>query len=282
MVKTIAVLLAVHNRRDKTLNCLQNLFSQKVSYGYEIQVYLTDDGCSDGTPETVKKNFPQVHIIKGDGNLFWNRGMWTAWNAAVKDKRYDYFLWLNDDTYTYPEMLDSLVKVSESKENKAIIVGPTVDTKERNTHTYGGRKDKKLIPLDGTLQQCDTFNGNIVLIPDYVYVRLGCNDPYFHHSLGDLDYGMRANEAGIGIYQLGMAVGECDRHGHIMKWCDPEVSLFNRWKVLFHPTGYPPKEVFYFNKRHYGIAKAMVRVVATFLRCLMPGLWIKMNKANWI
>lgn len=91
MIKTIAVLLTVHNRREKTLNCLQNLFSQKVSGGYEIQIYLTNDGCTDTTAEAVEKDFPQVHIIKGNGNLFWNRGMWTAWNAAVKDKKYDYY-----------------------------------------------------------------------------------------------------------------------------------------------------------------------------------------------
>lgn len=121
-----------------------------------------------------------------------------------------------------------------------------------------------------------------MLIPDYVYERLGFNDPYFHHSLGDLDYGMRANKAKIGIYQLGKAVGECDRHGYIMKWCNPEISLFQRWKALFHPTGYPPKEVFYFNKRHSGIVRAIVCVATTFFRCLMPKLWIKMNKANWI
>lgn len=144
MTKTIAVLLTVHNRREKTLNCLQNLFSQKMPEGYEIKVYLTDDGCTDGTLEAVSKVFPQVHIIKGDGNLFWNRGMWTAWNAAVRDNRYNFYLWLNDDTYTYPEMLESLINVSESKGNRAIIVGSTVDTQKRNTHTYGGRKIKSL------------------------------------------------------------------------------------------------------------------------------------------
>ena len=282
MKRTIAVLLTVHNRKEKTLNCLHNLFFQDVPNGYEIQVYLTDDGCTDGTPEAIKEYLPQIHILKGNGSLYWNRGMWTAWTAATKDKKCDFFLWLNDDTYTYPFMLASLIEASNSKDDNAIIVGPTVDTNGKGIHTYGGRINNQLVPLDGKLQRCDTFNGNIVLIPNSVYEHLGCNDPYFHHGLGDLDYGMRAHKAGIGIYQLGKAVGECDRHGYIMKWCDPKLTFSERWKALFHPTGYPPKEVFYFNKKHYGFIKAIVRTITTYLRCLVPGLWIKMNKANWI
>lgn len=89
-----------------------------------MDVYLTDDGCTDGTPEAVRQQFPQVHIIHGDGNLFWNRGMYTAWQEAAK-KDYDFYLWLNDDTFVYPDMLSALLHASQQKENKAIIVGPT-------------------------------------------------------------------------------------------------------------------------------------------------------------
>lgn len=86
-MKLIAVLLTVHNRKEKTLCCLQNLFKQKIPNGYQIEVYLTDDGCTDGTPEAVHEQFPAVHIIKGDGSLFWNRGMYTAWDTAGKATR---------------------------------------------------------------------------------------------------------------------------------------------------------------------------------------------------
>lgn len=280
MIKFIAILLTVYNRKEQTLICLKNIYEQYIPGNYKIQVYLTDDGCTDGTPESIRIKFPQVHVIKGNGNLFWNRGMWTAWNAAIKDQQYDYFLWLNDDTNTYPQMLSSLIEASESKENKAIIVGATVDTSRQNIQTYGGRKNKELVPLNGKLQKCDTFNGNIVLIPNYVYKQLGCNDPYFQHSFGDLDYGMKASKAHIAIYQYGKAVGECDRHEHIMQWADPKIYLANRWKNLFQPTGFPPKEVFYFNKKHYGITVAILRVITTLTRCLFPNLWIKLNKAG--
>lgn len=279
--QSIAILLTVFNRKQKTIKCLENIYKQSSYSNYKIDIFLTDDGSTDGTSDLIKSKYPDVVIIKGN-NLYWNRGMWTSWNAAIKKKLYDFYLWLNDDTFTYPYMLDRLIYVSNLCNDKAIIVGPTIDNSGLGIHTYGGRKNKNLVPLNGELQECDSFNGNIVLIPSYVYNIVGMNDPVFHHSLGDLDYGMRARKAGIRIIQLGEAVGECDRHNRIMKWCDPEIKLIDRMKFLFQPTGYPPKEVFLFNKRHYGVFKAIIMLLTTFIRCIFPSIWIKLNKAQWI
>lgn len=80
----IAVLLTVHDRKNKTLRCLENLYKQVLPNYLRLDIYLTDDGCTDGTPEAIKRQFPKVHIIKGDGNLFWNRGMYRAWEEAAK------------------------------------------------------------------------------------------------------------------------------------------------------------------------------------------------------
>jgi GT2 family glycosyltransferase len=73
--KRIAVLLTVFNRKEKTKTCLQALFSQELAGEACIEVFLTNDGCTDGTPEMVKTLFPQAHLVEGDGQLFWNRGM---------------------------------------------------------------------------------------------------------------------------------------------------------------------------------------------------------------
>lgn len=53
--------------------------SQKfISAGSPFDVFLVDDESTDGTSEAIKSEFPEVSIIKGDGSLFWNRGMYTA------------------------------------------------------------------------------------------------------------------------------------------------------------------------------------------------------------
>ena len=61
-----------------------------------------DDASTDGTSDAVRQTYPQVKIFSGDGNLFWNGGMWGVFSEAMKDEP-DYYLWLNDDTIIYPE-----------------------------------------------------------------------------------------------------------------------------------------------------------------------------------
>ena len=71
---TIAVLITCHNRKDTTLSCLGRLFSIRK----DIDVYCVDDNSTDGTADAIRENFPQVNLIRGDGNLFWCRGMRKA------------------------------------------------------------------------------------------------------------------------------------------------------------------------------------------------------------
>lgn len=276
-MQTIAVLLTVFNRKDKTLECLKRLYSQLPINGYQVDVYLTDDGCTDGTSEAVASQFPEVHIIQGSGNLYWNRGMYAAWREAAKND-YDYYLWLNDDTYVYSNMLISLLEASLLKTDKAIIIGAT-QSLDGTQITYGGRLGNNKIPVpNGNLISVCHFNGNIVLVPRYVYNKLGNLDYYFTHSKGDFDYGLRALKAGIEMYQVGECLGECDLHESLDKWCNPDVPFVQRWKMLYRPNGMPPNETFHLERRHYGLLMATFHYITVHVRCIFPSLWIKLNK----
>ena len=107
MKKTVAVLLTVFNRKDITLKGLSTLYAamKPVEDKYSFDVYMTNDGCTDGTPEAVKNCFPDVHIINGNGNLYWSGGMRKAWDVAAKTHDYDYYLWFNDDAVLYENAL---------------------------------------------------------------------------------------------------------------------------------------------------------------------------------
>ena len=280
-MKRIAVLLTVFNRKEGTLRCLANLHKMNLPDECRMDVYLTNDGCTDGTPGAVKDQFPEVNVIEGDGTLFWNRGMYTAWEAAAKAYDYDYYLWLNDDTFVYCYAVNILISCSESKNDRCIIVGATVDTDTKQRVTYGGRvKGKGIAPVNGDMVSVDYFNGNIVLVPSAVYRILGNLDWYFTHSKGDFDYGMRARKAGIYIYQCGKVLGECNLHPRIDKWCDSDVPFRKRWKLLNRPNGMPPKETFHLEKRHKGLFIAIFHFCTTVIRCLVPKLWIWMGKAK--
>jgi GT2 family glycosyltransferase len=111
MSLTIAVLVTVHNRRDTTLECLKRLMAQTLPDCWSIQVYLVDDGSSDGTSAAVLSAFPLTTVIPGDGTLFWCEGMRLAWSRAANSNP-EYYMWLNDDTYLRPGCLERLLSIS--------------------------------------------------------------------------------------------------------------------------------------------------------------------------
>lgn len=272
MNKTIAALLTVHNRKDKTMSCLLELVKQKLPEDIKLDIYLTDDGSTDGTAEAVKTEFPFVTVINGDGSLYWNRGMIKAWAESEK-KDYDYYLLLNDDTILFDGVLSEMYEQS-SNYASSIIVGATVD-RENKRITYGGRdKYNGLITTFNGITKCDTFNGNVVLIPKVVYRKIGKLDPTFHHGIGDTDYGLRATSAGFECLIFPHPVGICDSHEKLPKWCDSSVPVFKRIKYLYAPggNGNNPIQFFIYRKRHYGLLAAVKSFITNHIRAIFPNI----------
>lgn len=269
-MKRIAALLTVYNRKEGTLKCLQRLLTPTTPQGYTLDVFLTNDACTDGTPQAVQQHYPKVHIINGDGTLFWNRGMIAAWKQAAKDN-YDHYLWLNDDTFVYPNLLPDLTQAAQHHPD-AIIVGPT-QSLDHSRMTYGGSYHNHPVTPNGKLMPLTCFNGNIVLVPRSAFHKLGYLDHYFRHSKGDFDYAMRAVKAGIPILLAPHYLGECDLHPSLDKWCNPHTPLTTRLRLLYHPNGMPPHEIFHLEHRHLGLLPAMYHYCTVHLRCLFPQIW---------
>ena len=274
-MNTIAVLLTVHNRKEKTLHCLQNLFAQKLPEGVQIDVYLVNDGCTDGTPEAIAKIYPQVKIIKGTGSLFWNRGMHLAWQTACQTKNYDYYLWLNDDTFIYTDTIAHLLHCSYEADNKALICGILCSETDNNKTTYGSWTKGKLSNANGEMQEADIINGNVVLVPKIVYNSVGMLDPIFPHAIGDFDYGLRALKNGHKCYSTKKYIGTCENNPKLPKWCYASTPLSERWKDLYSPLGYAhPNYFFVYEKRNFGLLTAVKHYISIHLRVAFPQLWM--------
>lgn len=272
--------MTVHNRRETTLSCLKHLSDLVYDRdAVHVDYYLTNDGCTDGTADAVHALFPEVRIVTGDGNLFWNRGMHLAWTKAEK-LDYDFYWWINDDTFVEKDALTRMLEVSASHKDEVLTVGSTIASDGDGTVTYGGLKDGRLIEDLGSERKCDTMNGNIVLIPRSVFKRIGKNDPYYHHALGDYDYGLRAGKSGIGIYLVPGICGFCDLHEKPVIWMDPSYPLRKRWKNFFSPAGNNPFEFFHFRKRHFGVFAACTSFITNFIHLFFPSLWTRNKKKN--
>src|SRR5579883_3521853 len=101
---TLNVLLACHNRKDKTLSSLKALRRQKVPRGLKVKVTLFDDGSTDGTAQAVRAGKLADKIVRGDGNYFWCGAMRTLVKGVSGSKK-DFILLLNDDTFLEPKTL---------------------------------------------------------------------------------------------------------------------------------------------------------------------------------
>jgi GT2 family glycosyltransferase len=275
----LAVLMTVFNRVDKTMICLDKLFSSKgIGEQFSLNVFLVDDGSTDGTWEKVSESFPAVHLIKGNGNLYWNRGMYTAWQSASVYSDFDAFVWLNNDTMLMKNGIMTLIEGANQTSWQSIVCGSIQDPREPGILTYGGclitQEGFKLNYPDGTLKPCDIINGNCVLIPRYVFEKVGMLDWKFTHAIGDNDYSLRAIKVGVKSYSTEF-VASCEKNEQLPAWCQASKPIFTRMKNLYHPLGRnEPLNFFRFKFRHYGFLPAIKSFISLHIRMLFPSIWI--------
>ena len=264
----IATLLTCHNRKPKTLACLRSLQGL-----IDTDIFLVDDASTDGTSEAVRKHFPNVHIIEGNGNFFWSRGMYTAWREAMKGD-YDYYLWLNDDVELYPFFFQELIECIQYGKNHCIVSG-LIENAEKTRILYGGCDEHKQLAQCNQIPTSITFmNGNVVLVPKCVVSEIGIIDPVYHHDLGDVDYGLRALEHGIKVYatRRPVAMGYSNNFCRVRKW---HATLKLRFQKLYSPLGSHPRINFYYRKKHFGILNAASYFVFLHILNILPDVVVE-------
>jgi GT2 family glycosyltransferase len=279
----IAVLMACYNRKELTRRCLTHLFEARADVN--LDVFLVDDGSTDGTAEMVRTTWPTVKIVAGTGSLFWSGGMNLAWSTALSAKPdYDAFLWLNDDAALYGTgldgMLSDLAAVRRSPDDPVIIVGAMQD-QTRSRVTYGAQEiASKRKPLrmsvaapSGAPAPCDTFSGNAVLITRAVVDRVGLLSPDFHHTFSDLDYGLRARKAGVSVFGSSDYVGTCELNTVGGTFADPALSRWRRLGLLRRAeNSVHAKDWRTFVRKHSGLGPlGWLYSLAPYLRLILTG-----------
>lgn len=260
----IVVLMTCYNRREKTLACLAALYRNLLPAGTKLGVVLVDDGSADGTGEAVANAYPDVEVVCGNGNLFWNGGMRLAWEAA-QTRSYDYLLWLNDDTLldddTIRRLLATEAQLRKRLGRPAIIVGST-RTPGSEIPSYGGEVRRhwlrtirfELIQPGREAVECDTMDGNCVLVSREISLALGNLEPRFVHAMGDTDYGLRTKAIGYSIWVMPGYAGTCVNDNLIAgSFNDATLPLAVRMHKILSPKGLPPRPWLVFTRRHAGV-----------------------------
>ena len=286
-----AVLITCYNRKEKTLNCIKSLYQSIYPDNYSFEVFLVDDGSTDGTSVAIKERFTQVNIVKGSGNLFWAGGMRLAWKTALSTNEYDAFLLLNDDVVLvndfFLKLIEAIKYTKQNNQADGIYCATTID-KNTNKVTYGGLqilvnglylKTKRLQILDKP-QYCQIANANILLISNNVVKSIGIFDEKYTHGIADYDFTYNAHKKGFPIVLASGYGGYCsDDHGN--NWRGIDLSLTKRIEYLKSAKGLAYNEYLYYIAKNFPLFYPY-SFIMLWVKTLFPFLWELKSKKNKI
>jgi GT2 family glycosyltransferase len=277
---SIAILMTCHNHVALTARALDSLDGQPLFD--PANLFLVDDGSSDGTGEMVRSRYRQANVIRGNGNLFWNGGMRVAWQEALRAERgFDYFLWLNDDVVLRPDALRSLVRDVERAglAGKPVIMAGATVTPGTAVISYGGQRRVsalhplrlKLIEPEAEPVPIETVSGNVVLVSAEAERIVGNLAPCYEHIYGDLDYGLRARRLGVPVLLASAVAGECSVNSVAGLSIDPSLGLLQRLrKRIAEERKVHLRDWRRFVRRHSGLGPfAVFYSVSSYFRLLI-------------
>jgi len=286
-MKDVAILITVFNRREHTLACLDAVATTLDSDGVDIQVtvFLTDDGCTDGTAEAIEeRGYPMSVIIeRASGELYWNGGMIHSWQAALRSgKTYDGYLWLNNDTTILAGFWDELFLADSYCRQRhgkgGIYVGSTQGSD--GAFSYGGfnfvnkltLKDQFVKP-NGCIQTCQCAHGNLTCVSQDVVDDLGIFTDEYIHSGGDHDYTYRAYKKGWPLLVLPSYCGICNNDHAEDGYADfLQMPLRERLHYLKSPLGFNLHNTLVFQRRCFPYRYPFVWVMG-YAKAFFPGTY---------
>lgn len=208
MSNTLVVSVILNtNRRADTLECLASLGRQTHTRQHVI---VLDNASTDGSPEAVRAEFPNVELV----GLTDNQGYAGNNNVGIKlalERGADWVFVLNEDTVLDPGCLAALVAQGEA-DAKVGIVGPLVyhhDGQdviqsaggEMNTHLeswHRGQNQKDAGQYARPLAS-DWISGCAILVRRNVIEQIGMLDARFFYYWEEVEWCLRARKAGWGI-----------------------------------------------------------------------------------
>jgi len=282
----IAVLLTCHNRRQKTLSFLQSLINQNIFNQLQIDIYLLDDGSTDGTSEAIHDKYPFIKLQKGNGDLFWAGGMRKIWEFAISQKKYDLFLLFNDDVFLFENALEKIISNYMQLNREGIILIGSALSPVSNKHSYGGYILNNIIhskyyvvePNDNKSKPCQLGNANILLVDAKVVEKIGVLSASYTHILADFDYTLTGYKAGLAVLIAPGYYAYCE-NDHGINWLPAKHSLKKRIQYLYSPKGLAYKEYLYYIKKHFPL-DYFSAFIKLWMKTLFPIIWDKFKRRD--
>ncbi|MEM1158911.1 MAG: glycosyltransferase family 2 protein [Verrucomicrobiota bacterium] len=200
---TSRFLVPVHNPGDtlKSLLChISNLPDIELS-----DMVIIDDGSTDGTSELLKRQFPEVKRIAGNGSLFWTGSMVAGMKSALDDQ-VDFIFWLNHDCQPVSGSADLLRKALKDPAVGCAGAWCRIKGYPEWPVNPGVYKNKEIGPLSaGEIRKVHGVNGNFVGFKADAIRKVGFPSPRKFPHYGDGPYTLQMGRSGYHVVVVASA-----------------------------------------------------------------------------
>jgi GT2 family glycosyltransferase len=192
------------NLPKDTVECVQSILRSDYP---RYRITVVDNGSTDDSVQRLEGQFGDaIHLIVNETNLGFGGGN----NQGIQDslaRGADYTLLLNNDTIVAPDMLSELIQIIRS-DPQIGIVGPMIYYADRPTDVWfaGMCFKSKLYVVQRNLrlrhplkraEEVDFVSGCGMLVNRNVWETVGLFAPEFFMYYEDLDFCLRARQAGF-------------------------------------------------------------------------------------
>ncbi len=127
----IAIIILNWNGKEHLSVCLRSVLRQSLPSS-DYQIWLVDNGSTDGSVDYVKEYFPSVKIIALDSNTGFAEGNNIGIRQALVEKNIRFIVTLNNDTEVDMYWLESLLAVAISDKHIGAVCSKMLFYNQRN------------------------------------------------------------------------------------------------------------------------------------------------------
>lgn len=215
-MKKLAVIILNWNGKELLEKFLPT--AVRLTISDEADLIVADNGSTDGSPQWVKENFPEVKIISFDKNY----GFAEGYNKAITQTGYPFTVLLNSDVEVTQGWWQPLLEFLEQNPNVGAVQPKIKSYNNKNYFEYAGAAGGYLDSLgypycrgrlfdrieedhgqyDGKVADVCWASGAALAVRTSIYLDLGGLDPLFFAHMEEIDLCCRMLATGYRVCAL--------------------------------------------------------------------------------
>jgi GT2 family glycosyltransferase len=247
----LSIIILNWNAAADTVRCVRDIATWE---RLQAAVWVVDNASTDGSPEVIARECPEVHLLRNPANLGFaggnNRGIAEALSAEMDDAP---ILLLNNDAQIEEDDVARLVQTLQADERLG-FVGPLLfDAQRKDRLLAAGSRDPARhhhshiyeMPSGEPVQVVECVPGTVILGRAQVFRTIGLLDEDYFFASEVADLCLRARQRGFlsavdtrarAFHNLGRSskLRETLHAYYIVRNRFLLVRKFHKWKVLFY------------------------------------------------